>query len=229
LERKRIAIAYPRFGSGGSEARALWALQALVRDYDVSLITCGPVNLSRLNQYYGTTLQWRDFGLLRLRLPFGLYGSKLCVPQRRFFPRCCQRIAPQLDLMISAYNPCDFGVPGIQCIADFSFLPEQRFNLDPVLQDAKDWMYRDSPLLRGYLKDCEFVSPSIPDGWGSGLVVANSKWSARLVRELFGIESRLLYPPVEGEFPEAPFEEREAGFVCLGRMAPEKRVEVAVD
>jgi glycosyltransferase involved in cell wall biosynthesis len=46
---------------------------------------------------------------------------------------------------------------------------------------------------------------------------------------MFGIESRLLYPPVAGEFPEVPFEEREAGFVCLGRMVPEKRVEVAIE
>jgi glycosyltransferase involved in cell wall biosynthesis len=39
----------------------------------------------------------------------------------------------------------------------------------------------------------------------------------------------LLYPPVIGEFPEVPFEERETGFVCLGRMVPEKRVEVAIE
>ena len=132
MKRKRIAITYPHFGSGGSEARALWALQALGRDYDVSLITFGPVNLSRLNEYYGTTLQSADFSLLRVPLPPGLEGSKLSVLKSRFFQRYCRRVAPQFDLMISAYNPCDFGMPGIQCIADFSFLPEQRFNLDPV-------------------------------------------------------------------------------------------------
>jgi glycosyltransferase involved in cell wall biosynthesis len=229
LKRKRIAIAYPQFGSGGSEARALWALQALRRDYDVSLITCRLVDLSRLNEYYGTTLRRGDFSLLRVLLPPGLAALKLSVLQRRLFQRYCRRVAPQFDLMISAYNPFDFGTPGIQCIADFSFLPEQRFNLDPVLRDAKDWRYRDSPLWRGYLELCEFVSPSNPEGWGRGLVVANSKWSARVVREMFGIESRLLYPPVISEFPEVPFEERETGFVCLGRMAPEKRVEVAIE
>ena len=229
LKRKRIAIAHPRLGSGGSEANALWALQALGRDYDVSLITCGPVDLSRLNEYYGTTLQRGDFSLLRVLLPPGLDAIKLCVLQRRFFQRYCRRVAPQFDLIISAYNPCDFGMPGIQCIADFSFLPEQRFNFDPVLHDAKGLGYRDSPLWRGYLKLCEFVSPSNPEGWGRGLVIANSRWSARVVREMFGIESRLLYPPVVGEFPEVRFEERETGFVCLGRMAPEKRVEVAIE
>jgi glycosyltransferase involved in cell wall biosynthesis len=229
LKRKRIGIAYPQFGSGGSEARALWALQALSRDYDVSLITYGPVDLSRLNEYYGTTLQKGDFSLVRVRLPPGLVAGKLRLLQMRFFQRYCKRVAPQFDLMISACNPYDFGVPGIQCIADFSFFPEQRFNLDPVLRDARGWRYRDSLFLRGYLKFCEFVSPSNPDGWGRGLVIANSRWSARVVREMFGIESRLLYPPVVGEFPEVPFEERETGFVCLGRMVPEKRVEVAIE
>ena len=229
MKRKRIGIAYPRFGSGGSEARALWALQALGRDYDVSLITYGPVDLSRLNEYYGTTLQMGDFSLLRVHLPPGLVACKLNLLQMRFFQRYCKRVAPQFDLMISACNPCDFGMPGIQCIADFSFLPEQRFNLDPVLRDAKGWKYSDSPFSRAYLKLCEFVSPSNPAGWGRGLVIANSRWSARVVREMFGIESRLLFPPVVGEFPEVPFEERETGFVCLGRMVPEKRVEVAIE
>ncbi len=229
LKRKRIGIAYPRFGFGGSEARALWALQALCPDYDVSLITYGPVDLSRLNQYYGTTLQEGVFKLLRVPLPPGLVAGKLRLLQMRFLQRYCKRVAPQFDLMISACNPYDFGVPGIQCIADFSFLPEQRFNLDPVLRKAKDWRYRDSALLRGYLKLCEFVSPSNPAGWTRGLVIANSKWSASVLREMFGIESRLLYPPVVGEFPEVPFEERETGFVCLGRMVPEKRIEVAIE
>jgi glycosyltransferase involved in cell wall biosynthesis len=229
LKRKRIAIVHPCFGFGGAEARALWGLQALRRDYDVSIITYGPVDLSRLNECYGTTLQKGDFSLLRVPLPPGLEGSKLTVLQRRFFERYCKRVAPQFDLMISAYNPLDFGMPGIQCIADFTFLPEQRFHFDRVLRDAKSWRYRDSPFLRAYLEFCEFVSPSNPEGWGSGMVIANSRWSARVVREMFGIESRLLYPPVVGGFPEVPFEEREPGFVCLGRMAPEKRVEVAVE
>ena len=229
MKRKRIAIAYPRFGYGGSEARALWALQVLTRDYDVTLLTYGPVDLWRLNQYYGTALQMEDFSLIRVPLPPGLAGSKLNLLQISFFQRYCKRAAPRFDVMISACNPFDFGIPGIQCIADFSFLPEHRFDLNPVLPDAQDWRYRDSFFLRGYLKFCEFVSPSSPAGWGRGLVIANSKWSATVVREMFGIESRLLYPPVVGEFPDVPFEEREIGFVCLGRMAPEKRVEVAIE
>jgi glycosyltransferase involved in cell wall biosynthesis len=73
------------------------------------------------------------------------------------------------------------------------------------------------------------VSSSTADGWGDGLVIANSKWSAKVVQETLGIESRVLYPPVVGGFPEVPFEERETGFVFLGRMAPEKRVDVAIE
>jgi len=229
LKRKRIAIAYPVFGSGGSEARALWALQALRQDFDPTLVTCGPLDLARLNEYYGTTLGSKDFRLLRVHLPPGLRRSKLSVLQRRFFERCCQRVAPQFDLNISAYNPLDFGIPAIQCVADFSFLPQLRFSVDPVLREARGFRFYDSPLWRGYLKLCEFVSPSNPEAWGSGLVIANSKWSARVIRDVFGIESHLLYPPVADEFPEVPFEERESGFVFLSRMAPEKRVEVAID
>src|SRR5207253_3104803 len=72
-------------------------------------------------------------------------------------------------------------------------------------------------------------SSSGPENWKRGLVIANSRWSAKLMQERFGVESRLIYPPVLGDFPEVPFEQRESGFVCLGRVVPEKRVDLAIE
>jgi hypothetical protein len=53
----KIGVAHPRLGRGGSEARAMWAMQALKDDYDVSLITAGEVNLKELNSFYGSSLR----------------------------------------------------------------------------------------------------------------------------------------------------------------------------
>ena len=58
--RARIAIVHPCLGFGGSEARALWTLEALKDKYGVSLITDGDVDLPRLNEYYGTMLRTGD-------------------------------------------------------------------------------------------------------------------------------------------------------------------------
>jgi glycosyltransferase involved in cell wall biosynthesis len=48
------------------------------------------------------------------------------------------------------------------------------------------------------------------------------------VRELLAVEPLTVYPPVHGDFPDVPWQERELGFVCVGRIAPEKRVDRVV-
>ena len=220
----KVGIVHPRLGSGGSEARALWALEALSHEYEVSLITAGPVDLPQLNEYYGTTLQPGDFDLVHAPMPPGLRGGRFAALQGHIFQRYCQRVAGRFDVMISAYNPCNFGVPGIQCIADFSFVPEWRFALHPRLQDHRRWWYADSPLRRAYFGLCNLISTSDAQNFKRDLIVANSNWSAARLREKLGIEARTLYPPVAGDFPRVPEAEKENGFVCLGRVVAEKRV-----
>jgi hypothetical protein len=50
-------------------ARALWALQALKREYDVTLVTSGPVDVRCVNACYGTGLNREDFTVLRVSSP----------------------------------------------------------------------------------------------------------------------------------------------------------------
>jgi glycosyltransferase involved in cell wall biosynthesis len=222
-KRAKVAVVHPRLGSGGSEARALWALQALRADFDLSLITCGPVDLDRLNVYYGTSLVPADFRVMRVPLPPGVTANRFNALQGHILQRYCQRVARQFDAIIATYNPLSFGVPAIQCIADFSFVPEWILALHPTLQTRRGWWYGDSILRRTYLGLCNLVSRSDPEGFKTDLMVANSEWSRELMREKFGVESRLLYPPVAADFPAVPFAERDAGFVCIGRAVPEKR------
>jgi glycosyltransferase involved in cell wall biosynthesis len=78
------------------------------------------------------------------------------------------------------------------------------------------------------LATCAAVSGAKPEGWKQNLTLANSDWSANLMRQKFGVESQTLYPPVEGGFPPVPFAERDNGFVCLGRISAEKRVDASI-
>jgi glycosyltransferase involved in cell wall biosynthesis len=61
------------------------------------------------------------------------------------------------------------------------------------------------------------------------VIIANSRWSADVLKKRHGAAAEVLYPPVPGEFPSVVPPEKENGFVCLGRIAPEKRVEQAVE
>lgn len=49
------------------------------------------------------------------------------------------------------------------------------------------------------------------------------------MRERYGIEARTLYPPALDDFPAIPYQKRENGFVCIGRLAPEKRIDTVIE
>ncbi|HVB33510.1 MAG TPA: glycosyltransferase family 4 protein [Patescibacteria group bacterium] len=226
----KIAVTHPRLGFGGSESLALWAVEALKNDHDVSLITGGPVDLRCLNEYYGTAIQDDEVRIVRAPLPLKLWRTaKLAGLRGAVFQRYCRRIAPQFDLLINTYGLCDFPVPAIQCIADFSFVREWRDALHPELAGYRRWWYGDSPLRRTYLNFCDATSRPSPEGWKRNLTLANSHWTAGLLKEKFGIASQVVYPPVSGNFLEIPWERRENGFLSIGRVVPEKRLDAAIE
>jgi glycosyltransferase involved in cell wall biosynthesis len=61
------------------------------------------------------------------------------------------------------------------------------------------------------------------------ITLVNSDWTGRLAHRRYGFVSRTVYPPVTGEFPAVPWEFREPGFVCIGRIAPEKNLDRVID
>jgi len=230
MERRKVAVIHPRLGRGGSEARALWAIDALKGSYDVTLVTSGEVDFASLNAYYGTQLSLGDVTVLRAPLPPLLRSTGRFEALRgHLFQRFCQRIASRFDLMVSAYNPMDFGVPAVQFVADFSFDDGMRRELDGTERGLGRIVYGANPLRKSYFLLCSAISPSGPERWGSNLTVANSEWSRRIMDKRYGVKARTVYPPVLGQFPEVPFEERENGFVCLGRLVPEKRMDVVIE
>jgi glycosyltransferase involved in cell wall biosynthesis len=229
MPQTRIAIVHPRLGFGGSESVALWTIEALKDRADVSLITGGRVDLARLNEYYGTSIEAGEIRIHRAPMPWGLRDSaKFSGLRGQYVHRYCRQIAPRFDLLINTYGPCDFGVPAIQCIADFGFVPEWRNTLHPILANHRRWWYGDSPLRRTYLKLCHAIFRPDPEAWKHNLTLANSHWTARLLKEKFSVESQVLYPPVTGNFPVVPWAQRENGFVCVGRVVPEKRMDAVV-
>lgn len=229
MTRTKVAILHNQLGFGGSEVSALWAIEALKRSYDVTLITGGKVDLDLLNQYYGTHLASEEFSVREVQMPFGLHRTpKFAALRGAFFHRYVQRIAHEFDVMFSAYNPCDFGVRGVQYVADFTFVKEWRETLDPSLQHYRRWLYADSPLRRAYLALCDYVSKPDPEAWKQNVTIAVSNWTGDLLRREFGVEARTLRLPVAVNFPTIPWEGRENGFVCIGRVVPEKRMDAAI-
>jgi glycosyltransferase involved in cell wall biosynthesis len=129
---------------------------------------------------------------------------------------------------ISAYNPTDWGLPAIHFIADFSWHRKLREQLHPP---SPGFIYRDSLVRRAYLGiAAAYGRPSGRDVLRDDVVIANSRWTANLLRQACGIDcAAVVYPSVWTEFPDIPWEEKEQAFVMIGRIASEKQVERAIE
>jgi len=229
MSRTSLLIAHPWMSRGGSEATAMWALEALQHDHTLTFVTAAPMtgaDWESLNKAYGTKV---DPGRLKVvkapSLP-GVNGPRrLSHLQVRYFERFCHGLAPAFDLCLSAYNPIYFGRPAIQLIGDFSFSEEMRRRLHA--HGHEPMRHRDGVLRRSYLKLGQWMELEKPPlrEW-SDLILANSAWAARQLEAHFQIaRADVLHPPVP--LPEAPVagERDPLAFVCLGRIVPEKEIE----
>lgn len=223
----KILIAHPWMGRGGSEATAMWSLHALQDIAKVSFTTASPVEWDKLNATYGTSVVPEKVTLLQApRLPGVATGTKLAFWQRAYFERFCQTLPDDYDVCISAYNPIRFSQPAIQLIGDFSFDEGARLDLYPTASDQAH--HRPSLLRRLYLSFGDQLAGR-GDGGIAGpgdLIVSNSKWTAEEMDQRFAIpDSPILYPPASSHEVEGKQSRDPLGFVCMGRIMPEKEVE----
>jgi glycosyltransferase involved in cell wall biosynthesis len=94
--------------------------------------------------------------------------------------------------------------------------------LHPTFQKRKAWFYGNTLVRRAYLAICDRIAAVDPEAWKRNITLANSAWSANRLHAKYGIDSQVLYPPVAVDYPEIPYAKRDRGFVCLGRISPEK-------
>jgi len=227
----RVAIVHPWLvAGGGSEACALWMIRGLQEDHRVTLLTMGRPDLAALDAKYGVGLDRDRVEVRGLALP---PGTRTRFDALRAFPlaRCARRRRGEFDVMISAYNAMDFGTPGIQRIADFAFDEALRRELDPAegAIAASSPLHRASPARAAYLGLARLLAGDRRDAWRRNRTLANSEWTAAVLRDRFGLASDVVYPPVAGSWPLVPWSEREDGFVVMGRLVPEKGIDLVID
>lgn len=226
--KKRVLVVHPVLGSsGGGNGVAAWALEALRDTCDVSLLTLRRPDLPRVNRTFGTSLREGDF---RLHLPPAVYrlliagfptpGALLqtCVTMR--FARILDA-GERFDLLLGTQNEADFGRRGIHYVHHpWVYLPRPR--------NEMRWFHYLPGVLDGYRRFCQAIARSDNEGLRRNLSLANSTFIAGRIREVHGVESVIVYPPVLGGGPDVPWGERVNGFVAVGRLHGTKRWDVAV-
>jgi glycosyltransferase involved in cell wall biosynthesis len=210
---------------GGGNGVCAWILQALRGEYAVTLLTWEPVDLARVNDYFGTSLSPSDFTAVTtapsLRaildaLPLPLQTVKTSILRRR-----AKRISAGFDVLMGAHNEADFGRPGIQ----FVHYPTRHMR---ALAVDEQWYH--SPRTLALYDRCWSLIDRFDDAsMRANVTLVNSQWTGRLVSRVHDVPVHVVYPPAPGDFAPVPWAAREDGFVCVGRLSPEKRVEDAID
>lgn len=211
---------------GGGNGLAAWMLQALRRDYRVTVFTWRPFDVRGIDTFWGTSLASLDIEartvpnwLRRLveavPLPLSLLKSSLLL-------RIAQRAMPHFDLVVSANNEVDFGRPGIQYI---HYPAYQR----PRPQIDMRWYHAIPGVLRLYYGVCDRFFDVSSEAVNRNLTLVNSDWTGAQYRRAHGGDPQTLYPPIVGGFPDVPWAARRNAFVCLGRIAQEKDHDTVID
>jgi glycosyltransferase involved in cell wall biosynthesis len=215
-------------GRGGSESIAMWLIEALKRDFEVTVVTTGGWDRDALNACYGTRVEEKDVTVRIAPVPFPVRGLSVAALRGSCYQSYAREIAAEYDVRISAYNMTDWGLPAVHFIADFSWHQEIRDRLDPPTPGL---IYRNSLPRRAYLRIAEaYQRPSGRNVLRDDLVIANSRWSDALLREHCDVDcAGVVYPPVWTRFSDVPWKEKEPGFVMIGRIVPEKQVERAIE
>ncbi|MBT5872093.1 MAG: glycosyltransferase family 4 protein [Candidatus Latescibacteria bacterium] len=227
--RKRILFIQPNVRPpGGAEALAAWMIEALKDEYDLTLLTWTPVDLTVLNRFYGTSLGPSEFEICfvpsMIRHIVNLIPDRWAMQRNAVLMRWCKSIRNRYDLLLSASNEIDFGGPGIQYI----HYPYQELNWSREPRHQRG-MARLISFIKTRIRPWRIISGFSFDRMLKNKTLANSEWTRGVIREVYGLDATTVYPPVPGCFPEVPWEKKEIGFVCIGRLATDKRFEELID
>jgi glycosyltransferase involved in cell wall biosynthesis len=228
MKKKRVLIAHPRVtASGGGNAVAAWALEALRESCDLSLATLQPVDYAAVNRSFGTSLREGDFTLhvapTRYQYLLRYFPTPGALLEACLIMRLAQNLdrREKYDLLFGTQNEVDFGRRGMHYVHHpWVYLPRPEHEMR--------WFHYIPGLLDAYRGFCGRISHVSNEGLRRNLSLANSRFIAGRIRQVHNADSVILYPPVPGVFPEVPWEQRVPGFVAVGRLNGSKRWEMAV-
>ena len=216
-----IAVAHTDLrAKGGGEGVCMNVLAALEGRHDVELLTLTAPDFVELNRYFDTDV--RDVAVRRPPLvESALDRSDLPLYnlENALLSRFVDRHAGEFDLVVSTDNEISPSIPAVQYVHTPRFgrlVTSKRVGEDGFVDHLYDRLaYRAG----GF--DAEEVRDS--------RLLTNSRWMANIVQDVYDARPDVVYPPVDTSgLDPAPWDEREDGFVTVGRLTPYKNVTEAI-
>ncbi len=233
MVKKKILFLQPTLQPpGGANTVTAWMLEALKGEYDITTLTGTQVELSEVNRYYGTSLQQTDLNSLVLPAGIRFLIGRLSEDPWHYLRYCalmrwCRMIQHRYELVMTANSETDFGTRGIQYV----HFPYARGNYSREVQlyERNDWYVNMLRFLDTRLRPWRLLSGFSFPAMKENLTLVNSEWTGGYFQRAYDAQARVIYPPVPGDFPKIDWQEKENGFVCIGRFSGEKKLEEIID
>jgi glycosyltransferase involved in cell wall biosynthesis len=223
---KKVLMVHHDFNEpGGGNTVALSMLEALIKEFDLTVLAWQPLDLAEINRFHQTSLQESDLSvrvapafLRRLAAPD---PNPFNTQARSWLMRLAKKVSRHFDVVISAEDEFDLGCRSIQYI-HYPWLAAHCSKL--LARRECSPLGRLQYLINYHCRPWRMISGFSFERMRKNLTLVNSDWTGRKVMELCDIEAKTVYPPVPGSFADVPWDSRENGFVCVGRISPEKEL-----
>ena len=220
---KRVLLVQPSMQPpGGGNGVAAWVLQALVAHHRVTVLSWRPVEIDPINRFFGTHLAPGDFETMLVPRHWKIIPEYLPVPaallRSSLMMRYTRRVTAGFDVVFGVFNEVDYGRRGIQYVHYPAYL---RPRPDVDLR----WYHGGQGTLKLYYAFADWIAGFSVERMKQNVTLVNSDWTGTHVHRNLGVPTETLYPPVADPAPGAPWAERRNGFLCIGRMSPEKEYE----
>lgn len=220
---RRVLLVQPSLQPpGGGNGVAAWVLQALAGEHQVTVLSWEPVDIDPINRFFGTSLRRGDFDTIEVPRAWRTILSRLPVPASlltlSLLMRHARAVSRGYDVVFGTQNEMDFGRRGIQYVHfPTYFRPRPQIDLR--------WYHRPRRALDWYYRCADAIADFSVERMRQNLTLVNSDWTGEQIAASLGVQTRTLYPPVVDPEPGAPWDERSADFLAIGRIAPEKDYE----
>jgi glycosyltransferase involved in cell wall biosynthesis len=220
--KRALLVHHTVHSPGGASCVAAWALQALVADHAVTLLSWEPPELDAADRLFGTSLSqaaiafesppaWQRRAAAAVPVPLALLTTQLLLRRARALAS-----TGRFDVVVGTMNELAVGRRAVQYIhSPWAYEPRPGVDLR--------W-YHAPGLVRLYRRSAVRLTGTRPEEVARNVTLANSDWVGGLYRSGYGAEARTVPPPVPGAFPDVPWEDRDDRFLCIGRFAVEKEI-----
>ena len=219
----QVAVVHAPLGYGGGERVCFTVLEALQNTYDVTLVTDARPDITEYNTYYGTNVDAAQLNVQRTPRPVGLlfqlFPGRPWKLKQLVLNRYLRTIESEFDLLVSTVNEYDLLSDSVQYI---------HYPMYP--RGGPDTPGNESLVYAVYDRLCSLVYAPSTDPLDNATLLTNSDWTASVIESVYGESARVVYPPVQTpDFEGLSWENRENGFITIGRITPEKRILELID